>query len=323
MDPACGSGGFLLHALEDVRLEANEFYEKDSKEHFDHWHSFAKKHLFGIEINEEIALVAKMNMIIHDDGHTNIIGNDALEPLVSIARKNASFAAIMGVDIETGRRNNSKGFSKVVTNPPFGAVVKDDLHSYLPTYELSRYVSKRNRRNEGGPNDGYTSFLAGTKAIKQRSSVKTEVVYCERVWQLLKPGGQAAIVLPDGLLTNASLQGVRDWILERFKVLVIVSLPHFAFAHFGTGVKSSVVFLEKRQPNIPPANDEAIFMAIAENIGYDATGRRTYRVKPQRKSQRKHAQNGKAAIFLIGKLHSNGNQAKGESPATGLRDIAN
>ena len=279
IDPACGSGGFLLHALDHVRRLAGEFYKEDSKEHFDYWHSFAEKRLFGIEINEEIARVAKMNMIVHDDGHTNIIGNDALEPLADIARKNAAFAAIVGVDAETGQRNESKGFSKITTNPPFGAVIKDDLHSYLPSYELSRYVAKGGSKNEDGAEDNDADFRVGRKAIKQRSSVKTEIVYCERVWQLLKPGGQAAVVLPDGLLTNASLQAVRDWILERFKVLTVVSLPQFAFAHFGAGVKSSVVFLEKRRPNTPASDDEAIFMAMAENIGYDTTGRTTYQVE--------------------------------------------
>ena len=278
IDPACGSGGFLLHALDHVRRLASEFYEKDSKEHFDYWHSFAEKHLFGVEINEEIARVAKMNMIVHDDGHTNIIGNDALEPLAAIARKNAAFAAIVGVDAETGQRDSSKGFSKVVTNPPFGAMIRDELHSYLPSYELSHYVPKGSGRNQDDAEES-TDFGAGKKTTKQRTSVKTEVLYCERVWQLLKPGGQAAVVLPDGLLTNASLQGVREWILERFKVLAVVSLPQFAFAHFGAGVKSSVIILEKRWPNAPAVDDEAIFMAIAENIGYDATGRKTYRVE--------------------------------------------
>ena len=262
IDPACGSGGFLLHALDHVRKTASKFYEEDSKEHYNYWHSFAEKRLFGIEINEEIARVAKMNMIVHDDGHTNIIGNDALEPLATIARKNPNFAAIVGVNSETGQRNESKGFSKIPTNPPFGATIKDDLHNYLSSYELSRYVAK-----------------GSNKAIKQRTSVKTEVVYCERIWQLLKPGGQATVILPDGLLTNASLQGVRDWILERFKVLAVVSLPQFAFAHFGAGVKSSVILLEKRQPNMSASDDEAIFMAIAENIGYDATGRTTYQIE--------------------------------------------
>ena len=126
-----------------------------------------------------------------------------------------------------------------------------------------RAIAKRHANREGAGQEDSADFKAGKKAIKQRTSLKTEVVYCERVWQLLQPGGQAAIVLPDGLLTNASLQGVRDWILERFKVLAVLSLPQFAFAHFGAGVKSSVIFAEKRWPNASAADDEAIFMAIA------------------------------------------------------------
>ena len=192
MDPACGSGGFLLHALDHVRSLASDYYEEDSKEHFDYWHSFAEKRLFGVEINQEIARVAKMNMIVHDDGHTNVIGTDALEPLPTIAKKNAAFAAVVGVDATTGQRDERKGFSKIPTNPPFGAVIKDDLHSYLPSYELSRYVSKGGGKQEAAAEDDSANFRAGRKAIKQRTSVKTEIVYCERVWQLLEPGGQAA-----------------------------------------------------------------------------------------------------------------------------------
>lgn len=72
LDTSCGSGGFLLYALDKVREQANEFYDpkKDEKDHYKHWHDFAEKNLFGIEINDQIARTAKMNMIIHDDGHT-------------------------------------------------------------------------------------------------------------------------------------------------------------------------------------------------------------------------------------------------------------
>jgi type I restriction enzyme M protein len=232
---------------------------------------------------------------LHDDGHTNVIGNDALEPLQTIAKKNPAFAAIVGVNAETGKRNEKKGFDKVTTNPPFGAVIKDELHSYLSSYELSRYIAKGSGKDDDDAEDSSADYKAGKKSIKQRSSVKTEIIYCERIWQLLKPGGQAAVVLPDGLLTNASLQGVRDWILERFKILAVISLPQFAFAHFGAGVKSSVLFLEKRIANQPACDDEAIFMALAENIGYDATGRSTYQVEvlneqaEQKRTERQHS----------------------------------
>lgn len=76
----------------------------------------------------------------------------------------------------------------------------------------------------------------------------------------------------------SSLQGVRDWLLERFQLLAVVSLPQAAFQHAGAGVKASVVFLRKRADNEPPDDAEAIFMAAPANIGYDATGRKTTRV---------------------------------------------
>ncbi len=81
-----------------------------------------------------------------------------------------------------------------------------------------------------------------------------------------------AIVLPDGILTNSSLQYVRDFLMEKSQVLAVVSLPQFAFTHFGAGVKSSLVFVRKKKDNEKTGN-YPIFMAIAEHIGYDATGR--------------------------------------------------
>ena len=94
--------------------------------------------------------------------------------------------------------------------------------------------------------------------------------------RFLKPGtGKAAIVLPDGILTNSSSQYVRDFILERFQLLAVVSLPQCAFAHFGAGVKASIIFVRKRGNDEVANNEEAIFMAAPELIGYDATGRKT------------------------------------------------
>ena len=116
---------------------------------------------------------------------------------------------------------------------------------------------------------------------KVRNNQKTEILFLERIWQFLKPGtGRAAIVLPDGILTNASLQYVRDFLLAKYQILAVVSFPQFAFAHFGAGVKSSIIFVRKRGVNEKPSDDEAIFMAAPETIGYDATGRETANALP-------------------------------------------
>ncbi|MBM4447366.1 MAG: restriction endonuclease subunit M [Chloroflexi bacterium] len=243
LDPACGSGGFLLYALDHVRREADDYHKPDSVEHYTHWHDFAQRNLFGIEINDEIARVAKMNMILHDDGHSNIGGEDALE----------RFERIRQTTGNNGFKTDS--FSLILTNPPFGAQVALTERPYLTDFELGKQKDANGK-------------------LKPRKNQKTEILFIERVHQFLRPGtGRAAIVLPDGILTNSSLQYVRDFLLERFQLLAVVSLPQTAFSHFGAGVKASLVFLRRRAENEIPKDDEAIFMAAPEKIGYDATGR--------------------------------------------------
>jgi type I restriction enzyme M protein len=264
LDPACGSGGFLLYAMDYVRHQAEKLYDEDDDEsRFRHWHDFARERLFGVEINDEISRVAKMNMILHDDGHTNIVSSDALDRFVKLN--------------DQKKKLSPDTFDLILTNPPFGAMVKETEKgkAYMEGWELLRYVGKSGSGNDYD-DSGRSDAKAGNKSVKARSSIKTEILFCERVWQFLKPGtGRAAIVLPDGILTNSSLQGVRDWLLERFQLMAVVSLPQEAFQHSGAGVKASVVFVRKRGRDEKPNDNEAIFMAAPANIGYDATGRKT------------------------------------------------
>jgi type I restriction enzyme M protein len=288
LDPACGSGGFLLYALDHVRREAdNRFADKKSKDYFNFWHEFAEKRLFGIEINEELARVAKMNMIIHDDGHTNIVGHDALDLFHAPPPKKDADGRLIAPPprIYLGDRNpglKPGKFDLILTNPPFGSVVKrtEKGEGYLEQFDLRNCINKSSTNTD--PDDSEqseTDAKRGAKAVKERSSMKTEILFIERVHSYLKPGtGRAAIVLPDGILTNSSLQGVRDWILEHFQILAVVSLPQFAFAHYDAGVKASLVFLRRLKENEVVADDTPIFMALAENIGYDATGRKSFTV---------------------------------------------
>ncbi|MFH1745322.1 MAG: N-6 DNA methylase [bacterium] len=236
LDPACGSGGFLLHALDEVRKQAEEFNENDEAEKYRFWHDFAQNNLFGIEINDSIARVAKMNMIIHDDGHTNVIGFDALEDVDKMSEKNRGFA--------------KNKFDVIVTNPPFGANVKRSEHPYLEKFTL------------------------GQNGKKTRDNQKTEILFIERCIDFLKSGtGQMAIVLPDGILSNSTLQYVRDFLMERCQIKAVVSLPQITFTHYGAGVKSSLVFVRRKDAK-EKLGKYKIFMAIAEHVGYDATGRK-------------------------------------------------
>lgn len=231
LDPACGSGGFLLHAMDLIRKEAEANYDDENEIH-SYWHDFASKNLFGIEINEQIARVCKMNMIIHDDGHTNIISADSLDNIEKHTKINSQF--------------KKENFDIILTNPPFGAKVLINEKKYLKDYQL-------------GLNNG-----------KERAAQSTEVLFIERCFEYLKEGGRMAIVLPDGILTNATLQYVRDFIMNNFKINAIVSIPQTAFSHYGAGVKCSLLFLTKSTKN---KEDDDIFMAQAEYVGYDATGR--------------------------------------------------
>jgi type I restriction enzyme M protein len=247
LDSSCGSGGFLLYAMDYIRkqAEAAEYFAPDSTDYYKYWHDFASQRLFGIEINDEIARVAKMNMIVHDDGHTNVINFDALDSITAMHAHNAGFA--------------KDKFDFILTNPPFGSKIFATERPYLGNYTLGNSYDKNGK-------------------AKIRNSQSSEVLFIERIQEFLKPGmGKAAIVLPDGILTNSSMQYVRDYILEKFQLLAVVSLPQAAFAHFGAGVKARVIFVRKRDVNEAPSDDESIFMAAPEEIGYDATGRENNR----------------------------------------------
>ena len=271
LDPACGSGGFLLYALDHVRREADRrfpLHETDPRQtidHFRYWHDFAEHNLFGIEVNDELARVAKMNMIIHDDGHTNIVGHDALDFLRNLEFKHGGLAE--------GR------FDLILTNPPFGATIRrtEKGDGYLEQFELMNYLGKNNPLREEMTGEGDGGAKQGGRSVNNRASIRTEIAFLERIHSFLKPGtGRAAVVLPDGILTNSSLQGVRDWLLARFQLLAVVSLPQFAFQHYDAGVKASIVFLRRLRNGETVPDDDAIFMALTENIGYDPTGRKKF-----------------------------------------------
>jgi type I restriction enzyme M protein len=240
IDPACGSGGFLIYTLERMR---KELYAKlDEKDAAYRWQDFALKQVYGIEINSQLARVSMMNMIIHEDGHTNIENNDALDNPENWKRQKI-------------KEYFGKKFTLLLTNPPFGASVKEREKAYLVKYELGGKVKKRNQQN-------------------------TEILFIERCLDFLKPDGRMGIVLPDGILTNSSLQYVRDFINDKAQILGVVSLPQAAFKRptskgsgdTGSGVKASLLFLRKKKEG-EKNKDYLIFMAIAEHIGYDATGR--------------------------------------------------
>lgn len=223
LDTSCGSGGFLLHALDKVRKAARDFYdvkdgEQETFECHDQWHDFAEYNLYGIEINEQISRTAKMNMIIHDDGHTNIVTSDGLITPEDLRIKTNN----------DGFKENS--FDYIITNPPFGSTVKQTEKAYLHQYSLATKE---------------VDWLNPNSKASDRPSQSTEVLFIEQAEKYLVDGGYLAIVIPDGILTNSSMQYVRDYISDTFRIVAVVSMPQTAFSANGAGVKSSVMFLKK------------------------------------------------------------------------------
>lgn len=225
LDTSCGSGGFLLYALNKVRDKATEIYpnyKTDTRQYkhwFAYWHDFAEKNLYGIEISEQISRAAKMNMIIHDDGHTNVITSDGLVSDESIISKTNNQGFKYGT------------FDFIITNPPFGSTIRQTEQAYLKTYQLGKKEE---------------DWLAvTTKSENTRDGQSTEVLFIEQDYKFLKEGGYLAIVLPDGILTNSSMQYVRTQIEDWFRIVAVVSMPQTAFSANGAGVKSSVLFLKK------------------------------------------------------------------------------
>ena len=250
LDTSCGSGGFLLHALDKIRRAASDKYPKhkeDMRQHdrwYRYWHDFAENNLYGIEINEQIARTAKMNMIIHDDGHTNVVASDGLVSPEVLEEKTGN----------PGFKRNS--FEFIITNPPFGSIIKQTEKAYLHQYSLA------NRDID---------WLNPASKAAERPSQSSEVLFIEQAENYLAEGGYLAVVLPDGVLTNSSMQYVRDYISDTFRIVAVVSMPQTAFMATGAGVKSSVLFLkkycknEKRNRQVARENVQKSLLSQSEN----------------------------------------------------------
>ncbi|MFX0091833.1 MAG: class I SAM-dependent DNA methyltransferase, partial [Candidatus Hodarchaeota archaeon] len=239
MDPACGSGGFLLNSLLYMIEDQLNHYSEESK-----FRNFVHQ-LSGIEINDRVARIAMLDLVIHGGTFNSIECNNALLSYQELGKTQ---------EIEPNK------YSLILTNPPFGAVVRDNRI-------LRNYTLGEGRENQ-----------------------KTEILFIERCLDLLRPGGRLGIVLPDSVLTNSSLQYVREFILERTKLLAIISLPHHTFVPSGAGVKSSLLFMNKidfdekkplmyflkkmdqKKEEFNANKDYPVFMAVAKHIGYDARG---------------------------------------------------
>ena len=275
-DPCCGSGGFLIRAFEYVRehienevevrkedvkksLFTDDYsklpkkeqekidqkvidafskmnYELDINNPMGRLRSLSFDCIYGTDANPRMARTAKMNMIMHGDGHGGVHHHDG-------------FLNVNG--IWEGR------FDIILTNPPFGARIDKELKiteadRFTDIEKIKAYEKRYGKDNYDNAlkqvNDHINQPILDLFQIGKFSGL-TEVLFIERCLNLLKPGGRMGIVLPEGVLNNTNLQKVRDFVESKAKILLIVSIPQDVFMAAGATVKPSLLFFKKFTEN--------------------------------------------------------------------------
>jgi len=227
IDPACGSGGFLFSSLKYLEKQGYDLK------------NFKHKNLFGIDINKDVIKIAKLKALLEEVSLSNFINLNSIEDINTIFFK-----------YKINDENDL--FDIVLTNPPFGSQGKITDKNILKQYEL-----------------GYKWIKNGNEYIKTNkllTSQVPDVLFIERCLQLLKENGKLAIVLPNGILENSSLSYVRYFLKMNCKIIAIIKLPDDTFIPFGTGVKTSLLFLEKKQTQ--HKTNYKIFFSKITKLGY-------------------------------------------------------
>ncbi len=272
LDPACGSSGFLVftinHYKELIKREKNwldnngqllqDFQlSKDQRELLrQRLKNIANTTIKGADFDNDLTKVAKMYMVMVDDGHTGIYTADTLSEISELEK------------VTNGELKNECA-DIIMTNPPFGSKGKVKKLEQLNSFDLGHQWNK-------DPKTGQFSKGEVLKPTKKGGGQVPDILFIERCFNLLRPGGRAGIVLPDGDLNNFSTEFVRNWILERAQIIAVISLPSTAFDPYGAkGIKTSVLFFKRPLNDL--SDDYPIFFSNLKNIGYDVSGKVIYK----------------------------------------------
>ncbi|OIO47356.1 MAG: hypothetical protein AUJ32_03140 [Parcubacteria group bacterium CG1_02_40_82] len=257
IDPACGSGGFLIHAMRYVWN--NQLKESDKQTKIE----YAQKYIYGIDFDDKPTKIARAMMLIAGDGKSHILKLNSLSPkewqgdeskkLRARAELWERLRKFDDYDKNKFNQDNLKYFDYdiLLSNPPFAGEIHET--SLLREYELAK--------NDKG---------------KLRNKMERHILFIERSLDLIKPGGRMAIVLPQGVLNNTNMEYVRDYLLQKARILAVVGLHGNTFKPH-TGTKTSILFLQKwgEKEKIPA--DYPIFMAVSKKSGKDNSGDYVYK----------------------------------------------
>jgi type I restriction enzyme M protein len=266
LDPACGTGGFLIAAMnwviEKIRAAEIERWKGDidraEPRIQDRIKKFAEKFIVGIDFNPNLVKASKMNMVLNNDGAGGLYQANSLAHPATWDDQLRKRALLGQVDL-------------IFTNPPFGSKIPVDDPAILEQYDLGHvwYYDAASDRWE----------MTGSL----QKSQPPEILFIERCVRFLKPGtGRVAMVLPDGILGGPGTGYVREWILTHTRVLASIDLHPDTFQP-NVSIQTSILVLQRKtqqEIDLEKAarrkKDYNIFMAVANHIGHDKRGNKTY-----------------------------------------------
>jgi type I restriction enzyme M protein len=285
LDPACGTGGFLVTAMSHVMEDLTRYWEKDTGNKEKNWSEderrvfssriseIAQSNYFGFDIAPSLVRATKMNMVMNNDGSGNILQADSLLPPHKWEKDfKEALAKNLQIDVATlTSHRHLEYFDIIVTNPPFGSkiVIKDD--DILEQYDLGHVWTKPKVRS-----------APWVKTDRLQSGVPPEQLFIERCLQFLKPGGRLAVVLPDSILGSPGLSYIRQWLISQVYIVASADLHPDTFQPH-TGVQTSILILQKKTAEEKAAEQETgfmrphnTFMAMVEKVGHDKRGNTIY-----------------------------------------------
>jgi len=257
VDPACGSGGFLIHAMQYVWN--NDLKNVDKAAKID----YAKKYIYGIDFDDKPTKIARAMMLIAGDGKSHILKLNSLNPkewqgdesekLHARAELQERLAKFDDYDKNSDNKANFRhfDFNVLLTNPPFAGEIHET--SLLKEYNLAK--------NDKG---------------KLRNKMERHILFIERALDMIRPGGRMAIVLPQGVLNNTNMEYVREYLFYKARILAVLGLHGNTFKPH-TGTKTSILFLQKWPEKEKSLKDYPIFMAVSKKGGKDNSGDYVYK----------------------------------------------
>jgi type I restriction enzyme M protein len=278
LDQSCGTGGFLVIAMNEVIEKLKKQIKKPSAnvtEQAGVWSEAlnesiketARSNFFGIDINPDLVKATKMNMVMNNDGSGNIFRQDSLlHPHQWEDNFRKQFAKALGIDpTDLRTAKDLAHFDLIATNPPFGSKLPIKDQETLSQYQLAHIWREMDTVWE--PTD------------QLQTSSPPEILFIERCWQFLKPGGRMGIVLPDAILGAPGLLYVRYWMIKHCRIVASIDLHPDTFQP-RNGTQTSVLILQKKteeEINRGTMPDYEIFMAQVKAVGHDKRGNTVYR----------------------------------------------